>query len=51
METVKTDLVLTQDELEVLEAYRRAKNIKFADVVITVDRGERVKLWVTEKRK
>jgi hypothetical protein len=39
------------DELEVLEAYRKAKEMKFADVTIAIQEGLRVKLWLTEKRR
>lgn len=39
------------DELEVLETYRKAKALKFADVTIAIQEGLRVKLWLTEKRR
>ena len=37
------------DEAEVLEIYRRAKKMGYADISITVQEGTRVKLWLTEK--
>jgi hypothetical protein len=42
---------VTHDEQEVLEVYRRAKRMAFADIAITIQEGKRVKLWLTEKKK
>lgn len=42
---------LEKDENEVLDAYRRAKKLGYADIVITIQEGARVKLWLTEKMK
>ena len=42
---------IEQDELEVLEAYRKAKEMKFADLSIAIQEGLRVKLWLTEKKR
>jgi hypothetical protein len=54
---VKTDagtgkpqhFALTIDELELLEVYRKAKAMKFADIAVTIQEGKRVKMWLTEK--
>lgn len=45
------DSSLAADELEVIETYRKAKRMMYSDVLITVQEGVRVKLWLTEKRK
>ncbi len=42
---------LQKDESEVLEIYRKAKMMGYADITITVQEGSRVKLWLTEKMK
>ncbi|MBI4396798.1 MAG: hypothetical protein HY548_06870 [Elusimicrobia bacterium] len=42
---------LTQEECEVLDVYRRAKGLGYADIAITIQDGKRVKLWLTEKKK
>ena len=42
---------LSAEENEVIETYRRAKRIGYADLVITIQDGRRVKLWLTEKMK
>ncbi len=42
---------LEKDENEVLEIYRKAKMMGYADITITVQEGCRVKLWLTEKMK
>lgn len=42
---------LQKDENEVLEVYRKAKMLGYADITITVQEGSRVKLWLTEKMK
>lgn len=42
---------LTHDEVEVVEAYRRAKRMAYADIAVTIQEGKRVKLWLTEKKK
>jgi hypothetical protein len=42
---------LTHDEMEVVEVYRRAKRMSFADIAVTIQEGKRVKLWLTEKKK
>lgn len=44
-------LSVQPDEMEVLETYRRAKSLKFADVSIAIQEGTRVKLWLTEKKR
>ncbi len=50
--TVKVASVnLEKDENEVLEIYRKAKLMGYADITITVQEGSRVKLWLTEKMK
>jgi hypothetical protein len=43
--------MLSLDEVEVLEVYRKAKQMQFADVAVTVQEGKRVKLWLTEKKR
>jgi len=48
---VKDTSELTEDEAEVLESYRRAKELRFADINIGIQDGIRVKLWLTEKRR
>jgi len=40
---------LLDDEKEVLDVYRKAKQMTFADVSITIQEGKRVKLWLTQK--
>lgn len=40
---------LPRDEKEVLSAYRKAKNMGYADINISIQEGKRVKLWLTEK--
>ena len=40
---------LQEDEMELLEAYRRAKGMGYADLAVTVQDGVRVKLWLTHK--
>jgi len=42
---------LRNDENEVLDIYRKAKMLKYADISIAIQEGKRVKLWLTEKRK
>ena len=42
-------LSIKKDELELLEVYRKAKSMGYADISITVQEGTRVKLWLTEK--
>ena len=42
-------LAVTQDEVELLESYRKAKQIQYADIEITIQEGRRTKLWLTEK--
>jgi hypothetical protein len=44
-------LELTDDEIDVIQVYRRAKKIKYSEITIAIQEGERVKLWLTEKRK
>lgn len=41
--------LLMQDEHEILEVYRKAKRMGYADITISVQEGSRVKLWLTEK--
>ncbi len=40
---------IAKDEQELLEIYRRAKKMGYADLAVTVQEGKRVKLWLTEK--
>lgn len=40
---------IEKDEQELLEIYRRAKKMGYADLAVTVQEGKRVKLWLTEK--
>lgn len=47
----KTETHLAADESEIIDVYRRAKKMGYADILITVQEGCRVKLWLTEKRK
>ncbi len=47
----KHETYLAADEAEIIETYRRAKTLGYADILITVQEGCRVKLWLTEKRK
>ena len=48
----KLDILdIKEDEEEVLQVYRRAKRMGYADIAITIQEGERVKLWLTEKIK
>ncbi len=47
----KHESYLATDESEIIEVYRKAKRLGFADILITVQEGNRVKLWLTEKRK
>jgi len=42
---------LSSDEIQLLESYRRAKQMGYADISITIQEGSRVKLWLTEKIK
>jgi hypothetical protein len=41
---------LSDDEMLVLEEYKKAKICGFADIEISVHRGELAKVWVTSKR-
>lgn len=41
---------LSRDEQEVLNVYRKAKAMRFADVTISFEDGHIKKLWVTEKK-
>lgn len=50
-DSARTVAEVTQDEREVLVAYRRAKSFGFADLMISIQEGTRVKLWLTEKRR
>lgn len=45
------NMVMAMDEIELLNAYRRAKTFKYADLIISIQEGLRVKLWLTEKMK
>ncbi len=45
------EFTLVPEEREVLEVYRKAKALKYADINIAIQEGIRVKLWLTEKRK
>jgi hypothetical protein len=40
-----------RDEKEVLHIYRKAKQMGYADISISIQEGKRVKLWLTEKLK
>lgn len=42
---------LAQDEVDILETYRRAKEMQFSDIEISIQDGLRTKLWLTEKRR
>ncbi len=50
-DSAKNETYLAHDESEIIEIYRRAKHLGYADILITVQEGCRVKLWLTEKRK
>lgn len=41
--------MISKDEEELLQIYRRAKSLKYADINIAIQEGNRVKLWLTEK--
>jgi hypothetical protein len=41
---------LKEDEKVVLEEYRMAKLCRFADILISVDKGALAKVWTTSKR-
>lgn len=43
--------VLLKDEHELIQTYRKAKALKYADINIAIQEGNRVKLWLTEKLK
>lgn len=43
--------VLPKDEHELIQTYRKAKALKYADINIAIQEGNRVKLWLTEKMK
>jgi hypothetical protein len=43
--------VIAEDEKEVLQVYRKAKALRFADIEMAIQEGSRVKLWLTEKMK
>ena len=43
-------LDLQKDEELVIEEYRKARDSQYADVLISVDKGTLVKIWVTSKR-
>ncbi len=47
--TAKTEILTEKDELELIEQYRRAKMLRYADIAITIQDGKRTKLWLTEK--
>jgi hypothetical protein len=42
---------LPREEQELLNVYRRAKRMGYADITISIQEGRRVKLWLTEKFK
>ena len=42
---------IPKDEHELLQAYRRAKALKHAELTVAIQEGKRVKLWLTEKMK
>lgn len=42
---------LSPDEQELIEVYRRAKKLKFADLLLSIHEGVRNKLYLTEKMK
>jgi hypothetical protein len=44
-----TDSILDDEQL-ILEEYRAAKKCGYADIEISVHRGELAKVWVTSKR-
>lgn len=40
---------LTMDEREIVDAYRKAKRLRHSDISISIQEGQRVKLWITKK--
>ncbi len=40
---------MTQDEIELLAMYRKAKRARYSDLFVSIQEGVRVKLWITEK--
>lgn len=42
---------VSQDEAELIVMYRRAKSFGFADIMISINDGRRIKLWLTEKQR
>ena len=52
--TYRTDSIitdLTDDEVELIHMYRRAKKLHHSEITIAVQDGKRIKLWLTEKRR
>ena len=52
--TYRTDSIitdLTDDEVELVHMYRRAKKLHHSEITIAVQDGKRIKLWLTEKRR
>lgn len=43
--------IAQKDEIELLQIYRKAKALKYADINVSIQEGARVKLWLTEKMK
>ena len=43
--------IAQKDEIELLQIYRKAKSLKYADINVSIQEGARVKLWLTEKMK
>jgi hypothetical protein len=41
---------LSRDEQEVLDTYRRARGLGFAEIAIAFEDGLLKKLWLTEKK-
>lgn len=42
---------LSDDEIELIELYRRAKKLRNSEITIAIQDGKRMKLWLTEKRR
>lgn len=40
---------IQKDEHELLQVYRKAKALRYADINIAIQEGIRVKMWLTEK--
>ena len=47
--TIRLQIYAQKDEIELLQIYRKAKSLKYADINVSIQEGARVKLWLTEK--